>query len=136
MKKLANLALFYTILGLLAGLFYREFTKINEIEASSTLGLIHGHFFALGTIVFLIVLALEKLFTLSAARGYRLFLWTYNAGLLVTAATLVARGIFTDLQLTLSSGLDASIAGIAGLGHISLSIGLVTLLVLVRKKAS
>ena len=136
MKTLARFALFYTILGLSAGLFYREFTKMYQIENSSGLGLLHGHLLALGTLFFLIVLILEKQFNLSAAKSYGAFLWTYNSGLLVTVFMLMVRGITKDLQLTLSKGLDASIAGIAGLGHIALSVGLIMLLLIVQKRAA
>ena len=45
----------------------------------------HTHLLALGMLFFLIVLALEKLFTLTANRRlFAGFFWVYNAGLAVT----------------------------------------------------
>lgn len=52
------------ILGLVSGLYYRELTKLNAFTGDSQLGLVHGHLLALGVLFFLIVLALEKAFTL------------------------------------------------------------------------
>ncbi len=74
----------------------------------------HTHLLALGALVTLIVLALEKLFTLSASRLFRWFFWIYNAGVLLTATMMTWHGIL-DVQKVEAS---KAIAGIAGAGHI------------------
>ena len=55
MKKYINLSLIYAISGLLAGLFYREFTKWNGFTGVTTLGKVHTHLFMLGMFLFLLV---------------------------------------------------------------------------------
>ena len=131
MKKYVNLALSYAILGLASGVFFREFGKYNHIE-DSALGVVHGHILVLGTLVFLIVLVLDKLFAISGTKAFKLFFTTYNIGLPVTIIMMFVRGILTDLNVGLGKGLDASIAGIAGIGHTLVAVGLVALLFALR----
>lgn len=124
----------YTLVGLAAGLFYREFTKLNGFEEGmhGQLGLAHTHILTLGVIVLLVVMALEKSFALSAGRLFRWFFWIYNAGVVVTAVGLVWHGM---LQVI---GQESSkmIAGIAGTGHMLLGAGFVLLLLMLRKAVS
>lgn len=116
----------YTVIGLAAGLFYREFTKLNGFEEgmAGQLGLAHTHILTLGMIVLLITLLLEKTFALSSSRLFRWFFWIYNAGVVLTSAMLVWHGM---LQV---QGLESSkmIAGIAGVGHMFVGAGFVLLL--------
>lgn len=59
----------------------------------------------------------------------------YHVGLNVTGAALVVRGVAQALSLPLSRGLDASISGIGGIGHLLLGVSLVLLLLRIRKAA-
>lgn len=132
MKRLFNAALLYLILGAAAGVFYREFSKTHEFpeEQFTQLGVVHTHLLALGFLVFLIILALEKLFVISESpKLFGWFFWLYNIGLLVTVAMLVWHGSLT----VLGENSNAMIAGIAGLGHILLTAGLVIFLVALRR---
>lgn len=132
MKNLFNAALLYLILGAAAGVFYREFSKINEFPEGqfTQLGVVHTHLLALGFMVFLIILALEKLFVISdSPKLFSWFFWLYNIGLLVTVAMLIWHGSLT----VLGEESNAMIAGIAGLGHILLTSGLVVFLIALRR---
>ncbi|MGO1166830.1 MAG: DUF2871 domain-containing protein [Janibacter sp.] len=132
MTKLLNSAFVYMVLGVSSGLFYREFTKANDFPegAFTQLGLAHTHLLTLGFIVLLIVLALEKVFTLSASgRLFDWFFWVYNAGVVLTSGMLIWHGSLTVLGQESS----AMISGIAGLGHIALTVGMVLLFVLLRR---
>ena len=62
----------YVIVGVLSGLFYREFTKAKDFTGDTQLALMHTHLLALGMLGFLIVLALDKQFRLSGTRLSRL----------------------------------------------------------------
>lgn len=121
----------YTVLGLAAGLFYREFTKLNGFEEGmpGQLAVSHTHILTLGMIIPLIVLALEKSFRLSASRLFRWFFWIYNAGVVVTTAMLVWHGVLQVLHADPSK----MIAGIAGVGHLLLGAGFVLLLIVLGK---
>ena len=133
MKKLFNAALVYMVLGVGSGLFYREFTKLNDFPEGqfTQLGLAHTHLLTLGFIVLLIVLVVEKAFRISASpRLFAWFFWLYNAGLVLTSAMMVWHGCLTVLGQESSS----MIAGIAGMGHILLSAGMVLLFLALRKR--
>lgn len=120
MKKLYNAALIYLILGLSAGVVYREVTRWLEFEGTTRLSLLHTHLLTLGVLVFLIVLMLEKQFELSKTKWFNLFYWHYNAGLVLTVSMMVYIG-----TQQLDGGYTASgmIAGISGLGHMLLAAG-------------
>jgi hypothetical protein len=77
MSRLFYASFAYMIAGVLSGLFYREFTKLNDFPAGqfTQLGLAHTHLLTLGFIVLLIVLVLEKTFTLSQSRLFGWFFW-------------------------------------------------------------
>ena len=127
-----NTAFAYMVLGLVSGLFYREYTKATDtLGADTQLATLHTHFLALGMIVFLVVLALDALFQLSSRRSFTVFYWTYNIGLLMTVVMQAVRGILT-LDGQDPAATTAAIPGIAGLGHMVLTVGLVALFVALR----
>ncbi|MBX3194301.1 MAG: DUF2871 domain-containing protein [Microbacteriaceae bacterium] len=132
MKKLLNASFIYMLVGVASGLFYREFTKMNDFPEGefTQLGLAHTHLLTLGFIVLLIVLALEKVFTISRRpRLFAWFFWLYNAGVILTSATLIWHGSLTVLGQESS----AMIAGIAGLGHILITAGMIVFFVALRR---
>lgn len=133
MKKLINTAFIYAILAMVGGVFYREFTKFNGVEGGTSLAFVHTHLFMLGMFFFLIILLLEERFRVSEDRRFKIFYLVYNTGLIITTIALIWRGITQVFQTQLSKGLDASISGIAGIGHILLAIGIVLLFFMLKK---
>lgn len=128
MKRLFTASCCYLAAGLLAGLFYREFTKMNDFPEGefTQLGVAHTHLLALGFMTSLIVLALEKVFSISRSpKLFSWFFWLYNAGVVITASMLIWHGSLT----VLGKESNAMISGIAGLGHISITAGLIILMV-------
>ncbi len=119
MTKLSYAALVSTVLGLAAGLYYRELTKAHEFTGSTQLSVVHTHLLTLGTLFFLLALLLEQAFGLSRSRLFGWFFWIYSAGLTLTVAMLTLRGTLTVLG---GQEAGAAIAGIAGLGHILLTV--------------
>ena len=93
MKKLYYAALMYAVLGLGAGLFFREYTKSHDFSGYTELAVMHTHLLALGMLVMLIVLALEKAFMLSKTKWFDLFYWHYNGGLMLTVGMMLIIGI-------------------------------------------
>ena len=85
----------------------------------------------LGMVFFLLLLLLEKNFSFTGAKTGRVVL-VYHVGLNLTVVMLVVRGVAQVLSIALSSGMDAAISGMAGIGHILLGVSLVVLLVQVR----
>jgi len=132
MKRLLNASFIYLLVGVASGLFYREFTKANDFTdgAFTQLGVVHTHLLTLGFIVLLIVLILEKVFTITRSpRLFSWFFWLYNAGLVLTAGMMLWHGSLT----VLGQESTAMIAGIAGLGHILLTAALIVFFVALRR---
>ena len=132
-KKYMNCAIIYTILGLIGGVFYREFTKFNGFSGKTMLSVVHTHYLILGTIVFLLLVLFEKSFHFSDKKSTAL-LNVYQLGLNMTVIMFIVRGVLQVLAAPLSTGLNASISGIAGIGHIILGVSLVLLLAQMGKK--
>ena len=121
MKKLYNAALGYMVLGLAAGFFVRIYVdQVKHFECETMLSLLHFHLLVLGMVMFLVVMALEKSFELSKTKWFNLFFWHYNGGLLLTVGMMVVHGV---MQVNGAPD-SAAVAGIAGLGHIVLTVGL------------
>ena len=135
MKKYMNVSLIYAILAMIGGVFYREFTKFNDFSGITVLGKVHGHFFLLGMIVFLLVALFQERVDLKQQKLFRIFFVIYNLGVPLTGTMMFVRGITQVLAIELSKGADASIAGIAGIGHILTGLGIVLLLLSLKKSA-
>ncbi len=135
MKKYLNLSLVYAIAAMAGGVFYREFTKFQGFTGVTALGKVHTHLFLLGMLVCLMVALFAERLDLMGVRSFRVFQWTYHIGVPLTAVMLLVRGITQVLGLTLSKGASAAISGIAGIGHILTGVGIILLLVSLKKAA-
>ena len=135
MKRYINMALLYAVLAMAGGVFYREFTKFNGFTDRTTLSVVHTDYFLLGMVFFLLLLLLEKSFSFTGA-GTGKVLVVYHIGLNLTAVMFVVRGVAQVLKTPLSSGMDAAISGMAGIGHILLGVSLVLLLLQIKRSVS
>ena len=135
MKKYLNHSLVYAIAAMAGGVFYREFTKLQGFTGVTALGKVHTHLFLLGMLVCLMVALFAERLDLTGIRSFRIFQWTYHIGVPLTAVMLLVRGITQVLGLTLSKGASAGISGIAGIGHILTGVGIILLLVSLKKAA-
>jgi hypothetical protein len=129
MLKSFYAAAVYTLLGLGAGLFYREYTKAHDFTGESQLSVLHTHLLALGTLFFLIVLAVDKAFAISGTKMFTWFFWVYNGGLVLTVAMMVAHGVRT----VGGGGESPALDGISGLGHIVLTVAFVLFFLALRR---
>ena len=133
MKNYLNISLAYAIAAMAGGVFYREFTKYNGFTGVTALGKVHAHLFLMGMLVFLVVALYGAHNDLQKVKTFRVFLWTYNIGVPLTAVMLAVRGVAQVSGLTLSTAADASISGIAGIGHILPGLGIILLLLSFKK---
>ncbi|MFB8277387.1 DUF2871 domain-containing protein [Nocardia colli] len=117
------------IVGVISGLVYRELTKWYDFTGDTQLGVVHTHLLALGMLFHLIVLALAKVFDLGG-RLFDWFFWVYNAGLALTVAVMTVHGV----QTVVGADTSVAISGIAGLGHIVLTVGLILFFVDLGKR--
>jgi hypothetical protein len=129
-RRIFNAAASYTLLGLLAGVYYRELTKSRSFTGTTQLAYVHTHLLALGTLFFLVLLALERTFALTASRWFPLFFISYQAGLVLTTIMFLIHGTLTVLGK--ESG--TVVAGIAGVGHIGLTMGFLLFFLALRER--
>lgn len=133
MKKALNISLTYLVAALAGGVFFREFTKFNNFTGVTALGKLHTHLFLLGTGIFLFAALFSLHLRLEDEKTFRSFMIIYNIGLPLTAFMMFIRGVFQVLGTNLTKGLDASISGVAGIGHILIGAGLILFLVSLKK---
>lgn len=135
MKKYINISFIYAIAAMLGGVFYREFTKFNDFTGVTVLGKVHTHLFLLGMLMFLIVALFARQLDLTKQKSFRAFVFIYNSGVILTAIMMVVRGVTQVLGTSLSKAASASISGIAGIGHILVGVGIILLMVSLKKSA-
>ncbi len=135
MKKSLNYALCYAVLAMIGGVFYREFTKYMNFEGATALGKVHAHFFLLGMMMYIVIALFARHYDLYSEKIFKVFRVVYNIGVPLTGIMLGVRGVFQVLGTELSKGADAAISGIAGIGHILTGVGMILLLVSLKKCA-
>lgn len=133
MKKLLNTAFTYTVIALVAGVGYREYTKMIDFTGETNLSLLHTHLFTLGMLFFLLVLSLEVTLKVSQQKFFNGFFVTYNIGLILTTIMMAFRGFLQTQGGEISKAMDASVSGISGVGHILLSVGLVLFFISLKR---
>ena len=126
MKHCINYSIVYTVLAIIGGMLYREFTKMDDYTGWTTLSVVHTHYFILGMMFFLILRLISMNMNLKINRAV-LF---YNIGLNLTAIMLIVRGIIQVLDLNV---VPALISGIADIGHIILGVSLILILLDIKK---
>ena len=133
MKKYLNYSLSYGVMGPICGVYFREFTKIMGFTGVTTLSKAHPHLLMLGTVLFLIVALFSERLSLETEKTFKLFMRMYNIGLPLTVLMMLIRGTLEVIGAPLSKGLDASISGIAGIGHILLGLGIILFIYSLKK---
>lgn len=135
LKSYINASLIYAILALIGGVYYREFTKFMGYTGKTMLSVVHTHYFLLGMVFFLLLLVLEKCFAFGNEKTEKLVI-AYNSGLNLTVLMMLVRGTLQVLGTSLNNVVNASISGIAGIGHIVLGVSLFMILLEIRKAIS
>ena len=130
-KRYANSAMVYAVAAMISGVFYREFTKFSHFTGKTNLSVMHTHYFLLGMFFFLILMLLEKSFSFSGKNTGKVLI-VYHLGLNISGFGFLMRGLTQVWGTTLIAGMDASISGIAGIGHILTGIGMILLLLKIR----
>ncbi len=134
-KRCADRALAFAVTAMACGVFYREFTKFSHFTGQTRLAVLHTHYFLLGMFFFLVLMLAEKAFSFSGQNTGRV-LAVYQAGLNITGLGFLMRGLTQVLGTPLSRAMDASVSGIAGIGHILMGVCMILLLLEIRKKAA
>ena len=134
-QTICKYAVVYAVIAMIFGVFYREFTKFNHFTGQTNLSVMHTHYFLLGMFFFLMLMLAEKVFSFSDQKTGKLLI-AYQLGLNITGLGFLMRGLTQVWGTTLSKGLDASISGIAGIGHTFMGICIVLLLLKIKKSVN
>lgn len=121
-KRIMNASIVYGVLGLMGGVFYREFTKLNGF---TTLSVVRTHYLMLGMVLFLLLVLFEKNFHFVDNKVLKYLLF-YHIGLNLTVVMLVVRGVLHVLSLEVLSVV------LSGIAHLILGISMVLVLILIR----
>lgn len=130
MRRLLYSFLFYMIIGLLSGFYYRELTKAHHFTGDTQLALVHTHTLILGMFMFLLLLPLEKVFKLSSYYLFNWFFIVYHLGVIMTIGMMTYKG---TLQVIGAKYSPEALAGFAGIGHTGMLAGLLLLFFLLRQ---
>lgn len=125
-KKLLYSSFIWAFIGVASGVYYRELTKFSEFafDVPQQLSTVHTHLLVLGFIIQLLALVAMRVLRAAPGKAASVFFWFWNIGVLITGGMMVFKG---TLQVLGDPANSAAFAGIAGLGHISLTVGLVAL---------
>ena len=77
---------------------------------------------------------MEKSFELTKNKSFNKFFLTYNIGLLLTVIMMAIRGCIEVLNIEISTVIDSSISGIAGLGHIIMTIAYILFFIILLNR--
>lgn len=135
-KRFINSALVYAVLAMIAGVFYREFTKFYSFTGKTNLAVMHTHYFLLGMFIFLFFALLERNGLFPHQKHTNAIVIIYHIGINITSLGFLLRGLNQVWETNLSTAMDASISGIAGIGHIIFGVSLILLLLGIRRQAA
>lgn len=124
MKKMYKIALAYLVFGLAAGLFNHEVAYYTGFTGESVMSIVHTHALVLGTAVFVLMPVFMKVFKINEVRSFKYFMVVYNIGLVMTLGFMTARGVTQLFQMAIPSFADHMIGGMAGIGHVILTVGI------------
>lgn len=133
MKKYINISFIYAVAAMAGGVFYREFTKFKGFTGVTALGKVHTHLFLLGMTVFALVALFAQNNDLQSFKTFRVFMLVYNIGVALMSVMLLIRGALQVIGDPISSAVNASISGVAGIGHIMTGVGIILLLMTLKK---
>lgn len=117
-------AIVFLFMGLIGGVFYREFTVLYGWQNKTALSLVHVHLLGLGFLTFLVIYSIIK------NNSYLLNklsfpLKVYITGLILLVVSFMVRGIYTITSQDTILFKDVYLSKFAGLAHILLGLGIV-----------
>lgn len=122
------------VIGIIVGAFYREFTKFTGFKGATSLSLVHTHLIATGALVAIIFSIFLKVYDIEETRRLKTGWLLYLIGVIGNASILFLRGTLTILDISISNSISMSISGIAGIIHISLTVGIILFLVTLNRQ--
>lgn len=116
----------FLVMGLIGGVFYREFTKFNTFTDGTVLSLLHLHAIAVGFLGLSVLwLTLRHTDETYITKRIELPFKLYAGGLYFMIVTFVVRGISQIVGKGYTPFPDAALSGVAGIAHLILGVGIV-----------
>lgn len=124
-KSLLATSFTFLIMGLIAGAFYREFTKYMDFEGETYMSIVHTHTLALGFLTILVIYLLFRNYDIEKISVVKKPYLIYLTGLILTLISMELIGIYEVTSNGEKIVKQAALSGISGLGHIILTAGIV-----------
>lgn len=134
MKRYANFALLYAILAVVFGVACEGLTLYLYYEEATVLSGLMPHYFTLGMTVCLLLLVLQRTFTITEQKLLKPGWALYTIGLNLMGLVLVAQGLVEVFYFTTEEWMDYALLGATGLGYALLGVGIIAMLVAVKKQ--
>lgn len=132
MKKILTAAVAYGVAGILFGVFYQVLLKTWCCAEYAPLGAVHAHLLAMGMLLFLILLSLEKTLRLTCDKAFRCFFVLYNLGLTGAISIMVLQSLEFVWSFPCCADLVFTILGV--LFHLLLCAGLAVLFAILKRR--
>ncbi|MBE2989315.1 DUF2871 family protein [Sneathia vaginalis] len=129
-KKILNLSYLFLILGLVSGVFYREFTKIYAFTGYTTLSVVHTHLLILGTMFLLIISLATKDVKVNISKPLAI----YTLGLVIFTISMSINGVFDVILRRPYSNIYLVI--LSGVGHTLLGVGMVWMMYILKNRGT
>ena len=114
----------FILMGLLAGAFYREFTKYVGFEGPSYLKIIHPHALVLGFLTIIAMYLVVRDYTFDKINAIKKPYHIYLTGLALSIIAMIVIGLYQVVSNGSEVVSRAALSGISGLGHIILTVGI------------
>ncbi len=135
-KKLFNQGVILFIIGIIAGAFYREFTKFLGFTGITSMSLVHTHLIATGAMTAFIFSLFIKTYKIQDSKALKTSWTLYLVGVIGNASIMFIRGVLMVLNTEMNRGVDMSLSGLAGIIHILLTIGIIWFLMIIKKEVN
>lgn len=126
----------FAVVGMALGVYYREATKWTNFYdtpgARTQLAFTHVHTLVLG-MFFMLILGMLLHNKKKTANDVKRGLTIYLVGITFAIVMMVTRGSLQIFSNGISNGLDAAISGLSGLSHVIVAVGLIHLLIDLKK---
>ena len=129
MRKLYVAATAWLAIGLIAGVFYREFTRAHHFDGETQLSVVHTHALILGMTMNLLFLIFVLILRIDNHPRFTAFFWIYNLGAAWTVSFLAIHGIYN----VLGKDFPTTLAMCAGMGHIIITVGFTLFFAILNK---
>lgn len=135
-KNIIGLSYTFLVMGLIAGVFYREFTKFYKYSDNNHLSKLHVHVLALGFLPMMILYLVVKEYDVKKNLSLRKPLYVFVSGFTFTIVNITLFWIFEIVSASRPIVNKAALKGLSGLGHIFLAIGIVWMVVKIFQNES